>query len=215
MLSGTIVIHAGLAGAEPLAWQPRLLEALPYARRLELGRRDAAARRDSLAALALTLLALERLASRAVAPRELSFPADGAKPVLPGGPHFSWSHCATRVACIASRHADPGLDIEALQPSAPAEIRQRLRRWTATEAVLKSAGLTLRDVARVSLATDLGEAIVGAERYCLQPLELPGCVGHIAARVPLDPAPAEECDLAGEAVSAALERSLRLVPQFE
>jgi hypothetical protein len=214
-MSGTIVIHAALSGTPLPAWQPRLLEALPYARRLELGRRDAAARRDSLAALALALLAIERLTGRAPAPGELSFPAEGGKPVLPGGPRFSWSHCATRVACIASLHADPGLDLETLPLEAPADAVQRLRNWTATEAVLKAAGLGLREAARVSLAADLGAGAVGNGRYFLHPLELPGCVGHIAARVPLVPAPAVECELTGAAVSAALERSLRLAPQFQ
>jgi phosphopantetheinyl transferase len=214
-MSGTIVIHAALARPPAAAWQPRLLEALPYARRLELGRRDADARRDSLAALALALMAIERLTGRAPAPGELSFPADGGKPFLPGGPRFSWSHCAVRVACIASLHADPGLDLEALPQPAPTDAMQRLRRWTATEAVLKAAGLGLRDTARVSLTADLGAGAVGDARYFLHPLELPGCVGHVAAKVPLVPAPAVECDLAGEAVSAALERSLCLAPQFQ
>jgi 4'-phosphopantetheinyl transferase len=214
-MSGTIVIHAALAGPLLPLWQPRLLEALPYARRLELGRRDATARRDSLAALALALLALERLTGRMPAPGELSCPAEGGKPALPGGPRFSWSHCGTRVACIASLHADPGLDLETLPRAAAADVLLRLRHWTATEAVLKAAGLGLRDAAQVSLATDLGSGAVGDGRYFLHALELPGCVGHIAARVPLLPAPAEELDLAGEAVSAALERSLRLAPQFQ
>ena len=214
-MSGTIVIHAALAGPPLPAWQPRLLEALPYARRLELGRRDATARRDSLAALALALLAIERLTGRAPAPGELSFPAEGGKPVLPGGPCFSWSHCTTRVACIASLHTDPGLDLETLPQEAPADAVQRLRNWTATEAVLKAAGLGLRDAARVSLAANLDAGAVGGGRYFLHPLELPGCVGHIAARVPLLPAPSVECDLAGEDLSAALERSLRLAPQFQ
>jgi len=214
-MSGTIVIHAALAGTPLPAWEPRLLEALPYARRLELGRRDTDSRRDSLAGLALALMAIERLTGRAQAPGEVSFPAQGGKPFLPGGPRFSWSHCATRVACIASLHADPGLDLEALPQAAPADALRRLRNWTATEAVLKAAGLGLRDAARVSLTMDLGAGAVADGRYFLQPLELPGCVGHIAARVPLVPAPAVECDLAGEAVSAALERSLRLAPQFQ
>lgn len=214
-MSGTIVIHAALAGPPLPAWQPRLLEALPYARRLELGRRDASARRDSLAALALALMAIERLTGRAPGPGELSFPAEGGKPVLPGGPRFSWSHCATRVACIASLRADPGLDLETLPPAAPADVLQRLRKWTATEAVLKAAGLGLRESARVSLAANLDAGAVGDGRYFLHPLALPGCVGHIAARIPLLPGPAVECDLSGEAVSAALERSLRLAPQFQ
>jgi hypothetical protein len=214
-MSGTIVIHAALAGALPPAWQPRLLEALPYARRLALGRRDTNARRDSLAALALALMSIERLTGRAPAPGELSFPADGGKPVLPGGPRFSWSHCATRVACIASLHADPGLDLETLPAVAPAHVLQRLWDWTATEAVLKAAGLGLREAPRVSLAPGLGTGAVGDVKYFLHPLELPGCVGHIAARVPLVPGPAVEFDLAGEVVSAALERSLCLAPQFQ
>jgi hypothetical protein len=214
-MSGTIVIHAALAGPPLPAWQPRLLEALPYARRLELGRRDTDARRDSLAALALALMAIERLTGHATAPGALSFPAGGGKPCLPGGPRFSWSHCATRVACIASLHADPGLDLEALPQPAPADAMQRLRQWTATEAVLKAAGLGLREAARVSLTADLVAGAVGDARYFLRPLELPGCVGHVAALVPLEPALAVECDLAGEAVSAVLERSLRLVPQFQ
>jgi hypothetical protein len=213
-MDGTIIIHAALPGPA-LPWQSRLLEALPYARRLDLGRRDADARRDSLAALALALLALERLTGRAVAVGELSFPGDGGKPCLPNGPRFSWSHCTGRVACIASPHADPGLDLEALPLAAPADARPRLLRWTATEAVLKAAGRGLRDAAGVQLAEDLRTGVLGGDRYFLQPLELPGCVGQVAARVPLRPGPAEELELAGAVVSAALERSLRLAPKFE
>lgn len=213
-MDDTIILHAASPVPAP-AWQSRLLEALPYARRLELGRRDTDARRDSLAALALALLALERLTGRAVAASELSFPAEGGKPSLPNGPRFSWSHCTGRVACIASPHADPGLDLEALPPAAPADARPRLLRWTATEAVLKAAGRGLRDANGVQLAEDLQTGLLGSDQYFLQPLSLPGCVGHVAARVRLRPGPAEECELAGAAVSAALERSLRLSPQFE
>jgi hypothetical protein len=215
-MDDTIILHAALPVPESaLAWQTSLLEALPYARRLELGRRDTDARRDSLAALALTLLALERLTGRAVAAGELTFPGDGGKPFLPGGPRFSWSHCTGRVACIASQRADPGLDLEALPLAAPADTRRRLLRWTATEAVLKAAGRGLRDAAEVQLAADLQTGVLGTDEYFLQPLSLPGCVGHGAARVRLRPGPAEECELAGAVVSAALERSLRLSPQFE
>jgi hypothetical protein len=213
-MDGTIIIHAALPGTD-LPWQSRLLEALPYARRLELGRRDTNARRDSLAALALALLVLERLTGRAVAASELSYPGERGKPSLPNGPRFSWSHCAGRVACIASPHADPGLDLEALPAAAPADARPRLLRWTATEAVLKAAGRGLRDAAGVHLAEDLQTGVLAGDRYFLQPLSLPGCVGHVAARVRLRPGPAEACELAGAAISAALERSLRLSPQFE
>jgi hypothetical protein len=214
-MNGTIIVHAALSGQAPPGWQPRLLEALPYARRLELGRRDATARRDSLAALALALYALERLTGRATAPGALSFPEGGGKPVLAGGPRFSWSHCDTRVGCIASLDADPGLDLETLPPGATAEERLRLSRWTATEAVLKSAGRGLRDAAQVGLAADLATGELQGARYLLQTLWLPRCVGHIAAPVRLAPAPVEDCDLTGAALSAALERSLRLAPQFQ
>jgi len=170
--------------------------------------------RAALAGLALLLLGAARIRVTGLAVRRLVF-APGAKPRCGGGPYFSISHSPGRVVCAISETVDPGVDVESVAAAESAAKLDKIRKWTATEAVLKAAGLGLRDAARVSLAANLGAGAVGEGRYFLHPLELPGCVGHIAARVPLVPAPAVECDLAGAAVSAALERSLRLAPQFQ
>jgi len=183
-----------LPGHAPASWEHALLAALPYAKRLELERRDPAGRRASLAGIALALACVARLRQAPASARDLRFPHDG-KPVLLGGPFFSVSHTAERVACAASAASDCGLDIEALPspaPGAPADI-DRLRRWTATEAVLKSAGLGLRATKSVSLAADLHTAILHDRRYCLCELSLaPGIVAHVAAREPIGQVRIEE-----------------------
>ena len=119
--------------------------------------------------------------------RELRFPADG-KPFVPGGPFFSISHTAGRVACAASVVVDCGLDLEALDgaSSGPAGGIDRLRRWTAVEAVLKAAGVGLRSAKGVRLSERLSGASFGGQQYELRELSLvPGIIAHVAARGPL------------------------------
>ncbi len=185
-MSLIIVLHAPLSGHAPAGWEQALLGMLPYGKRLAIERRDPLGRHASLAAIELALECVARLRGAPASARELRFPA-GGKPVLPGGPFFSVSHTGGRVACAASATVDCGLDIEALdapQAHDGPEVR-RLRRWTAIEAVLKSAGLGLRSAGSVALADDLRSAAVREQRFWLRELRLaPDVIAHVAAREP-------------------------------
>ena len=214
-MTDAIILHASLQ--LPLScppWQDTLLQALAYARRLELERRDATARRASLVGLGLVLLAAAMSTRQAFPPRAFKFPASG-KPALSGGPRFSISHSPARVACVVCPDTDCGIDIEDLPAAADAAAVTKLQRWTATEAALKAAGLGLRAASRVELADSFDVAFIGDERYELQPLTaLPGVIGHLAARKTLTPS-IELVELDDARLSALLERSLGLAAQFE
>jgi hypothetical protein len=213
-MTEAIVLHAALRPPISLPWEESLLQALPYARRLELARRHSEARRASLVALGLVLMAAERISGRCYPPSALRFPTDG-KPALRGGPCFSVSHTETRVACIASLASACGLDIEEAGAQADSATLRKLERWTATEAALKAAGQGLRAVHDVVLGDALDVAFVRNQRFVLQALEaVPGCLGHVASPAGLTLL-IEAVDLAGPGMSAALERSLGLPPQFE
>jgi phosphopantetheinyl transferase len=196
------------------SWQVPLLQALPYARRLELDRREPEARRASLAGLGLVLAGAARLTQQEFPPQAFTFPPAG-KPRLLGGPYFSISHSSSTVTCIVCGDTDCGIDIEDRLDSAESAAIAKLRRWTATEAVLKAAGLGLRATREVALAELLGHALVQCQRYELQSLDdMPGVIGHIAARKMLKPIIAS-LELDDDRTSALLERSLRLATQFE
>jgi hypothetical protein len=186
-MSHVIVLHAPLAGHACGAREPALLAALPYAKRLELERRDPDARNASLAGIALALQAAAFLRGREVLAADLRFPQDG-KPGLAGGPFFSISHSVTHVACAASHELDCGIDIEdaASVSPMPTATRERLRAWTATEAVLKAAGLGLRAAKEVTVAADFCTAQWRGVPYWLLELELrPDTVAHLAAPRPI------------------------------
>jgi phosphopantetheinyl transferase len=171
------VLHAPLEGPSDAAREAWLLERLPYARRLELEKREARARAASLCALELLCSGVERLRGEALDFSRLRHPA-GGKPELAGGPHFSFSHSGTRAAVALSEDCGVGIDIEDLSATAAAD---RLARWTAVEATLKAAGAGLRRAGDVRLAPDLASARFGAEMYLLQRLMLtPRCVAHVA-----------------------------------
>ena len=98
-MTNAIILHASLR--LPLswpAWQEPLRQALPYAHRLDLERREATAQRASLAGLGLVLLAASRVARKELSTQAFRFPP-GGKPRLEGGPCFSLSHSPSRVAC--------------------------------------------------------------------------------------------------------------------
>jgi len=213
-MTDAIILHASLRLPWSPHWDEALLQALPYVQRLELARRSTEARRASLSALGLTLMAAERIGRRSYSPSAFSFPADG-KPVLRGGPRFSVSHTASRVACIASLTSECGIDIEETGAHPDAAKVLKLERWTATEAALKAAGQGLRAAHEVVLGDALDVALVRDERLVLQSLEaVPDCIGHVASPAGLTFV-VEAVDLAGPAISAALERSLGLPSQFE
>lgn len=213
-MTDAIILHASLRLPWSAHWDEALLQALPYAQRLELARRSTEARRASLAALGLTLMAAERVSRSSHSPTAFSFPAEG-KPVLRGGPRFSVSHTASRVACIVSLERECGLDIEEAGARPDAATVLKLERWTATEAALKAAGQGLRAAREVKLGSLLDVALVCDERFVLQALDaVPDCIGHVASPAGLTFV-VEAVDLAGPAISVALERSLGLPSQFE
>jgi hypothetical protein len=214
-MTDAIILHAQLHPPSPgPSWQAPLLRVLPYAHRLELERRDASARRASLAGLGLVLMGAACVVGRPFAPRAFAFTPAG-KPRLAGGPHFSVSHSNSCVACIVCAGIECGIDIEDLPEAAGAGTVAKLQRWTATEAALKAAGLGLRAAAEVDLTAAPVTAVVRGERYELQVLDaLPGVIGCIAARKKLRPV-IEAVELGGARTSGLLERSFGLAAQVE
>src|SRR5512137_2583585 len=103
------ILHAPLPFDLPATRAAWLLARLPYARRLELESRDPAARSASLLGLELLLEGVQRLRGRVPELARLSFP-QGGKPRLDGGPWFSTSHTASRVAVALSEGCDLGID---------------------------------------------------------------------------------------------------------
>ncbi len=184
-MARVLVLHARLApdqGNSVPGTEFPLLERLPYAKRLELERRDAAGRYASLAGIELVLQGSQRLRGRIVGVDALRFPA-GGKPYCDGGPFFSVSHGMTRVAVALSDEVDLGLDLEEIARPLYAEGDpvERLRRWTATEAVLKAAGLGLRDARAVELEDGLAAGSVQGRRFLLNPVPIaPGVVAQVA-----------------------------------
>jgi phosphopantetheinyl transferase len=214
-MNTAIVLHASLpAGLRQVRWEAPLLQALPYARRLQLEGRSALQRQASLAGIALALFGAERVAGRCFAPRDFSFPPD-EKPVLRAGTEFSVSHSARNVACCIICGVGCGIDIEDLPQDVDGTGAEKLRRWTATEAVLKAAGRGIRSVNEVSLDAEGAFGVVGAGRYELQALTgVPGWTGHVATRgrVSLSLLAVE---LDGAEISAALERSFSVASQVD
>ncbi len=206
-----IVLHAPLV--TDARWQLPLLEALPYAKRLEVERRAGDACRASLAGIALALLGAERLRTGTVSVRQLVFPP-GGKPVLAGGPHFSIAHTAGHAACAISADIDPGFDIERVNDADAAELAQ-LRRWTAIEATLKAAGKGVRHAGGVRLAGDSRSSEFLGAHYELQFVTLVPetvcCLASLQQRGVL----VEAMDLDSPGVSAILQRCLGRGAQLE
>lgn len=193
-MSAVIVLHAALPGHFGSALDTVLLPQLAYARRLQLERCDAVARRASLAAIDLLMQGAVRLGAGPLDPGRIVFPDEG-KPYVEGGPRFSVSHCATRVAVALSSCCELGLDVE--DGFGPPESREaqlgRLERWTATEAALKAAGLGLRSAGQVLLAPDLATAQVGEVTVQLRSLSLrEGVVARLATVGPVAQVSIEE-----------------------
>jgi len=167
-----------------------LLARLPYAHRLELERRDCAARAASLRGLELLLDGCA--CTRGAAPdlAHLQFPA-GGKPQFAGGPWFSISHSASRVAVALSDACEVGIDVEDL--AAARGDRAALERWTAIEAALKAIGAGVRAARRVELAADLATArLAGQVAYSRSVLLSPDTVARLATRQPVQRVLVEE-----------------------
>jgi len=161
------VVLTGRVADAPGAVLEALLEALPYAKRLELEARDAAGRRAGLAGIALALAVLGRLRGSPVRAAELAFP-QGGKPALPGGPDFSITHAGDAVGVAAVPTGSVGFDLE---PCVDEAGRARLERWTATEAVLKAAGRGVRDAAAVELSPALDRARLEGREYWVRAVD--------------------------------------------
>jgi phosphopantetheinyl transferase len=183
-----LVLHARLdQGARAGAFDA-LLHALPYARRLELERRNETDRHASLSGLWLVLQGAPQLTGRPVGPQDLRFPM-GGKPMLAEGPCFSVSHGRIHVAAALSTDAEIGFDLEEAgsdRHGAPGDA-STLERWTATEAVLKAAGQGLRDVKSVELDASLASGTLNGRAYALTRVILPELlIAHLAAPAPVD-----------------------------
>lgn len=194
-----IVLHAVLdAQACPGATMP-LLERLPYAKRLELEARDPAARVAGLCGIALVLRGASRIRGRDAPVADLWFPT-GGKPRLRGGPVFSVSHTARRVAVAVAADGELGLDLEdvGIDHAAGSMGPAGLDRWTATEAVLKAAGCGLREAPGVEFDAAIGAATFAGRTYALTPLAIaPDVIAHLATALPPTSVVIESIDLDG------------------
>jgi phosphopantetheinyl transferase len=162
-----IVLHAVRSvEGDPAGEQP-LLERLPYAYRLALERRAPPDRAASLQALAVLDEGLRRVRAVPLDRSRLRFP-EGGKPSLEGGPHFSISHCARRVAVAVSVQCALGLDVEDVD--AHGRTRTDLERWTAIEATLKAVGAGLRRAPEVRLSPDRTAAEIDGVVLHLRPI---------------------------------------------
>lgn len=178
-----MLLHALLPGHLDPGRQQSLLERLPYAKRLELERRDEASRVASLLAIELVLQAAGSISGRSFLPSDLLYLA-GGKPLLRSGPFVSITHSRRRVAVAVSRDLDIGLDMEDRVDRTPEEI-ERLLRWTAAEAVLKAAGAGIRDARRVKIAGDGCAASFDGVAYSLwQPALTEDVVCRLASPEP-------------------------------
>ena len=139
-------------------------------------------RSASLHGLRLLAEGVLRTRGAALDPSRLRFP-DGAKPSLEGGPHFSISHSACRVAVALSERHELGLDIEDV--GTQGRSREELERWTAVEASLKALGAGLRRSAEVRLSPDLSTAEMAGALVHLRSVALAAeCVATLATREP-------------------------------
>ena len=177
------VLHALLPAALSAPRVALLLAQLPYARRLELESRDPAARDASLLGVELLLEGVRRLRGGTLDLARLSFPQDG-KPMLDGGPWFSISHAASRIAVALSDRCDLGIDLEECSAARP--DRAALQRWTATEATLKAAGLGVRYAREVRIDEQFATAQLRDRVLHLREVDFePGCVAYLATREPV------------------------------
>jgi len=179
-MGDVIVLHAELAGQSSPDGDQAVIERLPYAYRLALQRRDAAARSASLRGLSLLDEGVRRLRSVPLDPAQLRFP-DGGKPSLAAGPQFSIAHTARRVVVALSERLVLGVDVEDI--GTHGRSRAELERWTAVEAALKSLGAGLRQSPEVHLSPDLSTAELAGVALHLRPVLLSAdCVATLATR---------------------------------
>ena len=129
--------------------------------------------------------------------RRCGFRLDG-RPQLAGGPFFSISHGLTHVAAAVCESLEIGFDLEEADagPGSSHGVREKLQRWTATEAALKAAGRGLREARAVELDALLATATLAGARYWLSPVAIAtGVVAHLAAPVAVESVEVVELDL--------------------
>jgi hypothetical protein len=187
-----ILYYSDLRGQWSEARAQALAAALPYAKRLEVASRGAAAR-ATLAGIALALRTLAQLRGRRFGAAELRFPQHG-KPHLAagsGGADFSISHSGPWVGCAVVSGGLVGFDVETdAGPGRP--------EWAAREAALKACGLGAAAAREVELGE--GGAVCRGVRLHGRPLALfPG---------------ATACVMTSLAVSALEARALELGELF-
>ncbi len=186
-MTRVLVLHARLSAEPDSGALAGLIARLPYAKRLELERRDPPVRQASLAGISLALRGIELLRGGPGDAGQLQFPA-GGKPWLPGGPAFSVSHGRARVGVAVGADDGVGFDLEEFDPASPeaGATRTRLARWTATEAVLKAAGRGLRDARAVELDETVQAGSVGGASFHLLPVAIADdVVAHLATVTPV------------------------------
>jgi hypothetical protein len=111
--------------------------------------------------------AARRLGYAHLTVHDLRYP-QGGKPAVAGGPSFSISHTAGRIACAASADCELGLDHEEFtDETAPAHLRH----WTAVEATLKALGTGLRRAGDVEVDAGFKHARLGPARFHLATLD--------------------------------------------
>jgi len=183
-----LVMHARLRGGAVPEDLTLLMERLPYAKRLELERREPGGRSASLAGIWLALEGAARLRGRPADVASLRF-STGGKPCLEGGPYFSISHSLRHVAAAVCESVEIGFDLEEVGtgPGDSSKGPKKLQRWTATEAILKAAGLGLREARSVELDDSLVTGTLAGERYWLRPVEIStDVVAHLATFAPCE-----------------------------
>lgn len=196
--------------AQPWAGlEQRWLAVLPKAKRDSVQRlRRAADRNASLLGIGLLSRALAML-DFSFDPDALEFPV-GGKPRLRGGPDFSISHSAGRVAIAVAVTGRVGLDLE---PSGSVEDHTARRvlsaeecarvasgllaptdAWVMKEASVKLAGRGLESLRSVVLGD--GTAQLDGEEYVLQRVDLGAqYCAWLALEVGCGPLLARECEL--------------------
>jgi phosphopantetheinyl transferase len=196
-MTRVLLMHARLRGSAVPEALASLMARLPYAKRLDLERREPDARSASLAGLWLALEGTARLRGRAADVAALRFSADG-KPHLAGGPFFSISHGLTHVAAAVCESTEIGFDLEEADAGTDGSqgVREKLQRWTATEAVLKAAGRDLREAGAVNLEALLATATLEGMGYWLWPVAIAtDVVAHLAAPTAVESVEVVELDL--------------------
>jgi hypothetical protein len=102
------------------------------------------------------------------------------------------------VAAAVCESLEIGFDLEEADAGTGRShgVRQKLQRWTATEAALKAAGRGLREAGAVELDASLATATLAGARYWLSPVTIAtGVVAHLAAPVAVESVEVVELDL--------------------